>query len=167
VRKPNGQLFERTCATSGTGGVTNVSRSDALSEGPVTLGGLRSLTPQSSKPVEQGGRFGSIESIVIVAAGHDATLTVPASERTTVGLIYDGAKFRADGAYDVSGLDWSTRFVACADKRFNGGVSQFDGGYVVTRQQCVLMKLKIDGASSRDFRFPAGAPCRAGKAAST
>jgi hypothetical protein len=155
------QIAQRTCGTSGTGGFTQEYRSHALLEGPVSLGALRGVTPTAYAPVEQNGRFGSIESIVVVAAGAQATLTVPASERGTIGLLYDGARFRSDGAYRLSDLDSSVRFLACRDKRFNRGVSQFDGGYVVTRRQCVQLRLSVEGERPRDIRFPAGAACPA------
>lgn len=60
-----------------------------------------------------------------------------------MGLLYDPNKFRDDGLYRIRDLDQVVRFRACKPPSFNHGVSQFDGGFVVTRKQCVHFTVSI------------------------
>lgn len=157
VRGPSGG--ERTCPTSGSTGLPPGYRRHARLVADVALGGLGDLSEQSEAAPSKGGRYGAIESIVVVPAGREVTITVPRGERTVVGLVYDTRKFRDDGLYRISELDSSFRFVACGDPDFNHGVSQFDGGYVVSGRRCVRIDVVIRGEPVRHVRFPVGARC--------
>jgi hypothetical protein len=127
--------------------------------GPLALGDLRAYKAREPLPDGVDGRHGAYEVIAIVDAGTQPTLSLPRSEWPTVGLLYDPSKFREDGAYRISELDQVVHFKACESRRFNHGVSQFDGGFVVSRKQCV--HFLVGTANGRAYRgeFPAAAPC--------
>lgn len=149
----------RTCSTAGSAGVPSQYRRHALIVGDVVLGGLRDLSARTDASVTKGERHGAIESILVIPAGAEVTLSVPAQERDVVGLIYDGRKFRDDGAYRIADLDSSFRFIACRDRSFNHGLSQFDGVYVVAGRRCVQIDVAVPTRPVRQLRFPVGASC--------
>ena len=63
------------------------------------LGNLRSYKPDEPLPGAVGPRRGAYEVIAIVKAGSAPVLTLPRAEWRSVGLLYDPARFRDDGAY--------------------------------------------------------------------
>jgi hypothetical protein len=149
----------RTCSGEvGHGGLRVGYRRRALIFGPLALGDLRTYTAREPLPGTLDGRYGAYEIIAIVTAGAQPVLSLPRSEWTTVGLIYDPNEFRTDGAYRIRDLEQVVRFRACRSPSFNHGVSQFDGGFVVSRPQCVHFTVT---AGRRTYRgeFPAAAPC--------
>ena len=85
-------------------------------------------------------------------------LTLPRTEWGSVGLLYNPAQFRDDGAYLLKNTTHAVRFRACTSVRFNGGVSQFDGGLVVTRPQCVRVVVTTPDGHRYQGEFPAAAP---------
>jgi hypothetical protein len=151
--------FVRSCQNGvGYGGVTRYGRSQALRVGPLWLGALRALTLASLEPARAGQtRFGALEDIAVLKAGAVVTVEVPPSERAYVGLIYDPSKFRDDGSYRISELDWTVRFVACKDPHFNHGLSQFDGGIVIAGRRCFVLDFYVPGHHAKvERRLPAG-----------
>jgi hypothetical protein len=151
---------ERNCSDSGEGGLSRLARAESLVVGPLALGSLRDGRPAGSAAASAGGASPSIESVAVLDAGHTVRLAVPAGERRTVGLLYDKAKFRDDGLYRVREMDAAVRFLACKDRAHNHGVSQFDGGLVVSRPQCVTLEFFIDGAAKPVRRYiPIERPC--------
>jgi hypothetical protein len=143
----------------GFGGLAPDYRQRGLVLGPLVLGDLREYTARQPLPGEVAGRFGAYEVIAIVQAGTRPTLSLPRSEWSTVGLVYDPSKFRDDGAYRIKDLDQVVLFRACRSRRFNHGVSQFDGGFVVSHKQCVRFLVTTPGGRSYHGEFPAAAPC--------
>jgi hypothetical protein len=143
----------------GFGGLAAGYRRRALVLGPLALGNLRTYTPTQALPGTLNGRYGAYEVIAIVSAGATPVLSLPRSEWATVGLLYDPDKFRSDGAYRLRDLDQVVRFSACKSRSFNHGVSQFDGGFVVTRKQCVHFQVAVPSGRTYDGEFPAAAPC--------
>lgn len=148
----------RTCSMVGSGGLRPGYRQRALILGPLALGNVGTFTASEPLPGASDGRYGALEVIAIVNAGGEPVLLLPRSEWATVGLLYDPSKFRADGAYRLKDLEQVVRFVACKSPSFNHGLSQFDGGFVITRKQCVHL---VVTTSRRTYsgEFPAGAPC--------
>jgi hypothetical protein len=134
-------------------------RRRALVSGPLALGDLRAYTGEQPLPGTLDGRHGAFEVIAIVNASTDPVLSLPRSEWSTVGLLYDPNKFRSDGAYRIQDLDQVVRFRACRSPSFNHGVSQFDGGFVVTRKQCVHFLVMVPGGRTYHGEFPAAALC--------
>lgn len=134
----------------GYGGLAPDYRRHALILGPLALGNLRAYTATQPLPGRSGKRYGAYEVIAIVSAGADPVLSLPRSEWSS--------KFRSNGLYRLRDLDQVVHFKACVSPRFNHGVSQFDGGFVVTRPQCV--RVLVTGAR-RTYRgeFPAAASC--------
>jgi hypothetical protein len=149
----------RTCSMVGSGGLASGYRRRALVFGPLALGDLRAYTGEQPLPGTLDGRHGAFEVIAIVNAGTDPVLSLPRSEWSTVGLLYDPNKFRSDGAYRLQDLDQVVRFRACRSPSFNHGVSQFDGGFVVTRKQCVHFLVMVPGGRTYHGEFPAAALC--------
>ena len=152
----------RTCSMVGSGGLAADYRQLALIYGPLALGNLRTITGREPLPPRAAGRrYGALEAIAIVTAGQEPVLSLPRSEWATVGLIYDPNKFREDGAYRIGDLDQVVRFTACRSPSFNHGVSQFDGGFVITRKQCVHFLVTVPGGATCRGEFPAAAACTA------
>jgi hypothetical protein len=151
----------RSCSMVGSGGLPADYRRRALVFGPLALGDLRTYTAQQpGLPGTLGFRYGAFEVIAIVNAGADPVLSLPRSEWSTVGLLYDPNKFRDDGAYRIQDLDQVVRFRACESRTFNHGVSQFDGGFVVAHKQCVHFLVTVPGGRMYHGEFPAAAPCK-------
>jgi hypothetical protein len=149
----------RDCSMVGSGGLAADYRRRALVLGPLALGNLRTYKPDQPLPGTVGPRRGAYEVIAIVKAGSAPVLTLPRTEWGTVGLLYDPAQFRDDGAYLLKNTTHAVRFRACTSVRFNGGVSQFDGGLVVTRPQCVRVLVTTPDGRRYQGEFPAAAPC--------
>jgi hypothetical protein len=143
----------------GSGGLQAGFRRRALILGPLALGNLRTYTSRQPLPGKVDGRYGAYEVIAIVKAGAAPVLSLPRSEWSTVGLLYDPGKFRDDGAYRIRDLDQVVRFHACNAASFNHGVSQFDGGFVVSRPQCVRFTVSTLNGRTYQGAFPAAAPC--------
>lgn len=143
----------------GSGGLAAGYRRRALILGPLALGNLRTYTARQPLPGEVDGRYGAYEVIAIVNAGTAPVLSLPRSEWSTVGLLYDPSKFRDDGAYRIRDLDQLVRFRACRATSFNHGVSQFDGGFVVSRPQCVRFTVSTPNGRTYAGAFRAAAPC--------
>lgn len=139
--------FVRGCSGGvGSGGVSRFSQSQALHVGPLSLGALATLSLGSLDRARPGQtRFGALEDIAVIRAGTVVTVAVPPLERSYVGLIYDPAKFRTDGAYRISDLDSVVRFQACKNPKFNHGHSQYDGGIVVAGCRCFTLDFYIRG----------------------
>jgi hypothetical protein len=147
----------------GRGGVTAMSMRQALHVGPASLGSLGTLKlwQVPDRPIRPG-RWAAIESIVVVEAGADVTIAVPRPERRDVGLIYDQNKFRGDGAYRIAQLDSVARFVACTDRSFNHGLSQYDGGIVTAGRRCFTLDFYIRGRPGKvERRVPSSPKCAA------
>jgi hypothetical protein len=149
----------RTCSMVGSGGLAAGYRRRALVFGPLALANLRTVTGGEPLPGRAEGRYAAYEVIAIVNAGANPMLSVPRSEWPTVGLLYDPNKFRDDGLYRVQDLDQVVRFRACKSRSFNHGVSQFDGGFVVTSGQCVHFLVTVPHGPTYHGQFPAAAPC--------
>jgi hypothetical protein len=151
----------RTCSMVGFGGLAPDWRRRALIFGPLALASLRDYTAERPGPPGRIGKlYGAYEIIAIVNAGATPVLSLPRSEWRTVGLLYDPSKFRNDGAYRIQDLARVVRFCACKSPSFNRGVSQFDGGFVVTHAQCVHFLVSIPHGRAYQGEFPAAAPCR-------
>jgi hypothetical protein len=149
----------RTCSRVGSGGLAANYRKRALTFGPLALGNLRTYTPRQPLPGTVDGRHGAYEVIAVVTAGSQPTLSLPRSEWTTVGLLYDPTNFRSDGAYRIRDLDQVVRLRACRSPAFNHGVSQFDGGFVVSQPQCVHFTVVVPRERTYHGEFPAAAQC--------
>jgi hypothetical protein len=143
----------------GHGGLAPDYRRRALLLGPLALGNLRTYKPDQALPGTVGARRGAYEVIAVVNARSTPLLSLPRSEWGSVGLLYDPSQFRDDGAYLLTNTTHAVRFKACDSLKFNHGVSQFDGGFVVTRPQCVKLLVTTPSGGRYRGEFPAAAPC--------
>jgi hypothetical protein len=149
----------RTCSMVGSGGLAADYRERALIVGPLALTNVRTYKASQGLPGHVGKRYGAYEIIAVVRYGATVTVRLRRSEWATVGLLYDPSKFRDDGAYLVKNMAQVVRLRACKSRSFNHGVSQFDGGFVVTRKQCVRFTVTANGRTYAG-EFPAAAPCK-------
>jgi hypothetical protein len=149
----------RTCSEVGSGGLAADYRERALALGPLALSNLRTYEAGQPLPGHVGKRCGAYEIIAVVRHGTKVTVRLPRSEWATVGLLYDPSKFRDDGAYLIKDMAQVARVEACKPASFNHGVSQFDGGFVVTRPQCVHFSVTA-GRRTYAGEFPAAAACK-------
>jgi hypothetical protein len=149
----------RTCSKVGFGGLAADWRRRAVTFGPLSFPNLRQFTAHQTLPGTLNGRYGAYEIVAVVSAGATPVLSLPRSEWATVGLLYNPDKFRNDGAYRIRDMDQAVRFSACKSRSFNHGVSQFDGGFLVTHRQCVRFLVTIPNGPTYRGEFPAAAPC--------
>ena len=149
----------RTCSKVGFGGLAADWRRRAVTFGPLSFPNLRQFTAHDPLPGTLDGRYGAYEIVAVVSAGAMPVLSLPRSEWATVGLLYNPDKFRNDGAYRIQDMDQVVRFSACKSRSFNHGVSQFDGGFLVTRKQCVRFLVTIPNGPTYRGEFRAAAPC--------
>ena len=149
----------RTCSEVGSGGLAAGYRARALVLGPLALSNLRTYEAIQPLPGHVGRRYGAYEIIAVVRHGAKVTISLPRSEWATVGLLYDPSKFRDDGAYLIKDMAQVALLEACKSVGFNHGVSQFDGGFVVTRPQCVHFTVSA-GERTYAGEFPAAAACK-------
>ncbi len=150
----------RDCSSSGEHGLAGSTYRNSLRVGPLTLTNLKDAKAIEGLDPPIGGRYPALEAIAVLRAGNEVTVTVPARERSTVALLYDKSKFRDDGLYYVPELDSGVVFKACKDASFNRGVSQFDGGLVVTRRQCIELDFRLGSHARAVRRYVAyGRPC--------
>jgi hypothetical protein len=143
----------RDCSSSGQHGLGYAFHHGALRIGPLSLGDLGDPGAITAVAPLVGSRFPALESIAVLQAGHEATVMVPQRERATVALLYDKSRFRDDGLYSLRGMASTVAFKACGDPSFNHGVSQFDGGLLVTRPQCLELDFTFDGSSRMVRRY--------------
>ena len=151
LRPPEATLAVRGCASSGEHGIGRGAYAGALRIGPLSLTNL--ANPQAIQGIGHGedNRYPVLESIALLRAGHQVAVSVAPRERSSVGLLYDKSKFRDDGLYRPSELNAEVVFRACKNSSFNRGISQFDGGVVVSRPLCVELDFRID-TDTRLFR---------------
>lgn len=155
---PTASITVRTCSEVGSGGLAADYRKRALVLGPLALSNVRTYKASQPLPGHIGERYGAYEIIAVVRHGVKVAISLPRSEWATVGLLYDPSKFRDDGSYLIKDMAQVARLEACKSASFGHGVSQFDGGFVITRPQCVRFTVT---ARQRTYpgEFPAAAAC--------
>jgi hypothetical protein len=156
---PTGSVQVRTCSEVGSDGLAADYRKRALILGPLALSNVRTYEAGQPLPGHVGKRYGAYEIIAVVRHGATVTIRLPRSEWATAGLLYDPDEFRDDGAYLIKDMAQVARLEACKSTTFNHGVSQFDGGFVITRPQCVHFTVTA-GRHTYRGEFPAAAPCK-------
>lgn len=156
---PAASVTVRTCSEVGSGGLAADYRERALVLGPLALSNVRTYEAGQSLPGHVGKRYGAYEIIAVVRHGAKVAIRLPRSEWATVGLLYDPSRFREDGAYLIKDMTQVARLEACKSASFNQGVSQFDGGFVITRPQCVHFTVSAGGRTYAG-EFPAAAACK-------
>jgi hypothetical protein len=145
----------RECRSHVEGELHPQSIRDAVMAGPLSLPGAAAYAEQEDP--NPGARYVDYKTIVVVTAGEEATVAVPAAERGRASLDYDyGAGARRERRtppVKVSDGVPVVRFVACKPgaRPFVGGhpidrETQFNGGIVTRWGRCLPLDVWPGGA---------------------
>jgi hypothetical protein len=131
--------FVRNCA-SAVFGEPNIE--NAVSIGPLMLVGIpqtAKLPSRAFKPHE--GRYSAIKALAVVMGPSDVTVTVPATQRDWVSLLYDPTARATRNGFLLSAGDPRVTFTTCLGKD-----PQYNGGFIATKPGCV--KLEVESRTS-------------------
>ena len=153
VKAPTTAAAKLTCAEAVVGAV-RVGSHDAIL-GPLSLTGAGGRYTRGRRDAfnQQGYKVP-----VTLPQGMTATLSVPRSLRSRVGLVFSLEAQRRVLSDGVKGADPAVRFEACptADK---GSRTGWPGGFVVDRRRCVTLVVRVAGQSPLRRRVPLGRSC--------
>lgn len=115
----------------------------------------------------QGGNYGVMEGLVLVAAGEQATVSVARDQRQAVSLVFsrharNAERPGAEGVQRVSDGDAAVTFRACPS-----ATTAFLGGYVVAGPRCVQLTVSRRGRPPAHLRLAFGLACPKPVAAET
>ncbi len=122
--------------------------------GPFVLIGARQTPGRSRDAFDRRG----YKIPVTLPEGVSATLSVPATQRRRVGLVYSLAAQDAVETAGLRGAESAVQFVAC-DPEDEPGRSGWPGGIVVDRPRCVTFIVKVADRPSQRHRVPLGRRC--------
>ena len=132
--------FLRSCGSAVFG---DPNMRNAVSIGPLILVGI----PQAAKlpPTafeEDHGRYDAIKILAVVKGQRDVTVTVPASLRESLALLYDPNASANKHGYPFSAGDARVTFAACpeADAGYNGG-------FIATQPTCATLEVETETSS--------------------
>jgi hypothetical protein len=127
----------------------------AVVAGPVAFSGLQRVARSLGRRGDDGRFF--VKAGASVRAGRAVTISVPARFADRIGLAY--ARTPAPVA--------AVRFEPCppATRAFSydgrvGGVTGFNGGFVLTQPGCYRAEVRVDRGRTHVVRIPFGYPCR-------
>jgi hypothetical protein len=148
-------VLERDCRSHVEGKLHPQSIRDAVVAGPLSLPGAAAYAEQENP--NPGARYVGYKTIVVVEAGEEATVVVPASERGRASLDYEygaGARrHRRTPPVKVSDGVPVVRFVACdrGTRPWMRGhpldrETQFNGGIITRWGRCLPLDVWSGGA---------------------
>jgi hypothetical protein len=168
--RPRPEAF-RGCRTHIEGRLPPADRRKDFIAGPVRFRGFRAYSRFAAREPRRdffeipGGHYRGLKFVTEVRAGADVTVAIGPASRDSAGLLFD-----LNGRSGPSGirLRWSqraVRFRACpADRsasnpRFYrratvGPWTQFNGGFLFTRPQCLRLDVYVRGRAPRRFVEP-------------
>jgi hypothetical protein len=152
-------LVVRSCGTRVEGRLAPGWRRLSVAAGPLTFAYAQTL----DQPDDRRG-FVDEKMLVVLKAGHEATVTVTASEQGEVALDYDSFEGTHSPPRLSDGVS-TVRFIACRgdEKPFTRTHSlrretQFNGGIIARRPSCVDLDAFIDGRDTPErVTIPFGA----------
>ena len=174
----------RDCATHIEGRLPPADPSEDFYAGPVRF--PRLLTPPVASPAaragayfrRRNGEYGGLKFVTEVRANTDVTVAIAPANRKTAGMLYglDEIDYGRFGIPFDEG-EQVVRFKSCpADKRSFaprfyrrrtvGPWTQFNGGFILTRPQCVRLDVYVRGRPARRYAAPFGYPSRSSSASS-
>jgi hypothetical protein len=153
--------FVRTCRSSVFGTLGHGWRQDSVNLGRIAFVGMERLATASAKTFDE-----PVKILAVVKAGTSVTVQVTASEAGAVSLFYDLSKFNPGST--VESGDSAVTFVPCKPGKSpfeefgaSGHATQFNGGFIVSRPECVAVDVFVpnDVPRRRWVSFGAGPHC--------
>lgn len=152
AKPTSASLAEATCSSANGPSVSWKARRVDAVLGPLVLVGGRGRR-------DFGPSRGGYKVPVLLRDGVVATLSVPASLRGRVGLVYRSSLTGAADVTDARAADPAVRFSACPVRSEQQRYTGWTGGVLVDRPRCVtLVATLADGTSIRG-RLPLGRRC--------
>lgn len=158
-----GQTVVRNCRSRVEGPRLKAGPSD-IQVGPITFYGLADAG--QAPPREFAGKRGrgpAWKAVTEVVASTQATLTISASDRDKVALIYDNFGAANGDGYKLSAGSPAVRFEACppdtpqfSGRHTVGPRTQFNGGFIVTRPGCYPVEVRAAGGDTGTSRAVIG-----------
>lgn len=171
VRKPPRAEAVRDCRTHVEGRLPRADRRKDFLAGPVRFRGFRAYSRFAARRPRRvlfeipGGHYRGIKFVTEVRAGVDVTVAIGPPSRDSAGLLFD-----LNGKSGPSGirLRWSdraVRFRGCPEDRpasnprfyrraTVGPWTQFNGGFLFTGPQCLVIDVYVRGRAPRRFVEP-------------
>jgi hypothetical protein len=150
---PGSRAAEAPCSSGGEG-TTRVSVKHDVVFGPLVLLGGRRWAAWTPDAFDRHG----YKIPVTLPQGVRATLSVPATLRGRVGLVFTLATQDRVFREGVRGADTSVRFTACPAGDVPGRTG-WPGGLVVDRPRCATLVVKLANGHSVRRRVPLGRRC--------
>lgn len=147
-------VVEATCSTGGAGAEKVVPSRDAVLGPLVLIGGRGRYT--RGRP-DAFNRLGYKVPLTL-PQGVTATLSVPPSLRSRVGLVFSLEAQERVVENGIRAADSSVRFQACPAAG-EGGRTGWAGGFVTDRRRCADLVSKVAGESSVRYRVQLGRAC--------
>ena len=145
-----GAVVDAGCSSGGRDAVKGSRRQDARLGRLVLLGGRRWPRQAPNAFADQGYKIP-----VTLPAGKVATLTVAASMRGRVGLVFTHEAQSRVERRGVRGADQAVRFTSCP----GSGPTGWPGGIVVDRPRCAVLVATAPGLPPVRRRLPLGRRC--------
>ena len=169
----------RDCRTHIEGKLPPASPSQDFFAGPVRFRGFH---PTSRFAAREGnayfrrrdGGYGGLKFVTEVRASTDVVVAIAPKNRKAAGMLY-GLDEVEHGEFGIpfDEGEQAVRFKACpTEKRRFGGRArigpwtQFNGGFILTRPQCVRLDVYVRGRPPRRYAAPFGYPSRSSSASS-
>lgn len=150
ARPPGPRSHTRPCTSSVSGDQGSGWKENSVISGPLAFVNVRpyeSVSPKSFR--RRGNGYRSTKALVAVRNGAAVTVTVPDSHRRRGAMLYDRERFGRRG-YALADGHLTVSFLACSDhdERTSGGWTQFNGGFVLTRAQCLPLEVRVPGRAA-------------------
>jgi len=136
--------FVRTCESSVYGDLGDGWRTQSVVVGPLAFVALRAAATQPAVDFRRwGGRYQGLKALAVVKAGTTVTLTVPATERRHLSLLYDPADWKENNQYRLGDGDTAVTFQSCQPEQTPLGAdgTHFNGGFLVAGARCATLEV--------------------------
>ena len=150
------------CSPIITGGLRPGHRRQSLVVGPLVVYPARTWARHPARSMRRASRRRAFlfPADVGVAGRRPVTLAVAAPDRAHASLLFDRARFRADGRYRLADGERSVRFTACPGQ----DPTRSNGGLLVDGPGCVRLVVRLPDRRSAVRRAvrvgTGGPPCR-------
>lgn len=111
----------------------------AVVVGPVSFVGLKFAANRAPAKLPDAA-VAVYKTLVVVALGRNATVTISAAAGEHASLLYDSHNFRSDNRYELSDGVPQVSFSGCP-----GREAQFSGSFLVKTPRCVPVQVKEPG----------------------
>jgi hypothetical protein len=163
----------RTCRTHIEGRLPPFNPRTDLQVGPVRFFGFRAMSRRATrgKPGDwyeiRDRQYHILKTVTEVRAGADVTVVIAPRSRASAGLLFDRNVKYGRWGIPYGERERAVRFRACAAdhpassprfirRRTIGPWTQFNGGWMFTRAQCLTLDVYVHGREPRRYVEPFG-----------